>query len=145
MGISKYNQSGCLDLTAYEALTNVLREEMRNAQTRRPPVYICSPFAGNTAANTEKALRYCRFALDRGKLPVAPHCYFPRFLDDADPAERALGLSFGLRFLRGCRELWVFGSHVSPGMRQEIAAAKKRGIKIKNFNENMEEIPHDSH
>ena len=83
---------------------------------------------------------YCRFALDKGKLPVAPHCYFPRFMDDANPDERELGLTFGLRLLYECREVWIFGTRISEGMKREILAAKWRGIRIRQFSENLEEI-----
>jgi len=103
-------------------------------------VYICSPFAGNTDADVKKALQYCRFALGKGKFPIAPHCYLPRFMDDNDPVERELGLSFGMRLLYECRELWIFGARVSEGMRREIHAAKQRGIRIKHFSENLEGV-----
>jgi len=136
------NASGCKDMTAYKAIQNTSRQERRDAgvKTEAPKVYICSPFAGDTEANVEKALKYCRFALQKGKFPIAPHCYLPRFMDDANPAERELALSFGLRLLNDCRELWIFGSRISEGMKREILAAKWRHIKIKQFNEIMEEI-----
>jgi hypothetical protein len=137
----KLNASGCRDMTAFEAINNVRREERREAKKREfPKVYICSPFAGDTETNVRNALRYCRFAVKQGKLPIAPHCYFPQFMNDDDPAERELALSFGLRLLYGCRELWIFGNNISPGMKLEIAAARQRGITVKNFNEKMEEI-----
>jgi hypothetical protein len=137
-----YNASGCKDTTAYLALRNLDREENQRAGIRpvHAKVFICSPFAGDTKGNVRKALQYCRFALGQGKLPIAPHCYFPRFMDDDHPAERELGLSFGLRLLNECRELWVFGSYISAGMERELQAAKRRGIPIRQFNENMEEI-----
>jgi len=134
------NASGCKDMTAYEALRNVAREEKQKCSETPAyeKVYICSPFAGDTEVNVENALKYCRFAVRQGKFPIAPHCYLPRFMDDDNPDERALALSFGIRLLYGCRELWIFGSHISAGMKQEITAAKQRGIQIKNFNEKME-------
>jgi len=103
-------------------------------------VYICSPFAGDTEVNVEKALKYCRFALGKGRFPIAPHCYLPRFMDDGVPAERELALSFGIRLLYDCRELWIFGTRISEGMNREIRAAKQRGIKIKQFTEEMEAV-----
>lgn len=135
------NASGCRDMTAYKAICNTSREEKRAAGIKPEPqkVYICSPFAGDTEANVERALRYCRFALRKGKFPIAPHCYLPRFMDDGNPTERELAMSFGLRLLSECRELWVFGSRVSEGMKREILAARWRNIRIRRFNENMEE------
>ena len=136
------NASGCRDMTAYLALQAVSRQERRDAGNKPEPVkvYICSPFAGDTTVNAKKALRYCRFVLDRGKLPIAPHCYFQLFMDENDPTERELGLSFGLRLLYECRELWIFGTRITDGMKREILAAKWRGIRIRQFAENMEEM-----
>ena len=142
MSICKKNSEGYLDLTAYEAMTAVRREERKNSAIKPEPskVYICSPFRGDVETNVANALRYCRFAVERGKFPIAPHCYLPRFMNDANPVERELAISFGLRLLNDCRELWIFGSTISEGMRKEILAAKWRNIKIKQFNENMEEL-----
>ena len=134
----KLNASGCRDMTAYEAIQTVDREARLKPDLSK--VYICSPFAGDIGANVEKALQYCRFALNKGNFPIAPHCYLPRFMDDNNPAERELGLSFGLRLLYECRELWVFGTRISEGMKREILAAKWRGIRIRQFSENMEEM-----
>jgi hypothetical protein len=138
----KLNASGCRDMTAYQAIGNVSREERREARVKAQPpkVYICSPFAGDTETNVANALKYCRFALDKGMLPIAPHCYFPRFMDDGDPAERELAMSFALRLLYGCRELWIFGARMSEGMRREFLAAKRKNIRIRRFGENMEEM-----
>jgi len=158
----KYNASGYLDLTAYIAISNVSKDEKRNAdaipnanrsvnlnanhsastgaKTDPSKVFICSPFAGDVSTNVKKALMYCRFAVGKGKLPIAPHCYFPRFLDDNDPAERDLAISYGIRLLYECRELWVFGTRISDGMKKEILAAKWRGIRIRRFSENLDEI-----
>jgi hypothetical protein len=136
------NASGCKDMTAYQALQKVSREEKREAGVKTEPakVYICSPFAGDRPANVEKALKYCRFALGKGKFPIAPHCYLPQFMDDTIPTERELAITFGLRLLYDCRELWIFGSHISEGMKKEILAAKWRHIRVRQFDENMEEI-----
>ena len=136
------NASGCKDMTAYKAIKNVIRQERRTAGIKKdaPMVYICSPFAGDTEVNVEKALKYCRFALGKGRFPIAPHCYLPRFMDDGVPAERELALSFGIRLLYDCRELWIFGTRISEGMNREIRAAKQRGIKIKQFTEEMEAV-----
>jgi hypothetical protein len=140
--MSKYNHEGYLDLTAYEAMSEISRDErQKSGKTPEPPkVYICSPFRGSVESNVKNALWYCRFALEQGKFPIAPHCYFPQFMDDNNPTERELALSFGLRLLYECRELWIFGNVITDGMKREIFAAKWRNIKIKRFDESMEEI-----
>ena len=73
---SKRNSEGYFDPTAYEALTKIEREAKTHAF--RPMVYICSPLSGSIAANQRSARRYCRFAVDGGYIPLAPHLYFPQ-------------------------------------------------------------------
>jgi hypothetical protein len=106
----------------------------------RPCVFICSPFAGNTKRNTEKAKRYMKFAMDKGAIPFAPHLLYPLVLDESDPVQRELGMFFGMVWLGKCDELWVFGSRISSGMSVEINKAKRRLIPIKYFTENCEEV-----
>ena len=138
-----FNGSGYYDPTAFEAIQKASLDERKrkNKPKREPPrVYIASPFKGDTERNVQNALRYCRFAVEQGYFPLAPHCYLPLFMDDDDPAERELALSFGLRLLNGCKELWVFGDRISEGMKQEIKAAKKWHIHIRQFTENLKEV-----
>jgi hypothetical protein len=136
------NASGYKDITAHKAISKTDREARKEAGLKTEPqkVFICSPFAGDMEANMKKALEYCRFALKKGKFPIAPHCYFPHFMNDGIPAERELAISFGLRLLVECREVWIFGTNISEGMKREILAAKWRNIRIRQFNENMQEI-----
>jgi hypothetical protein len=93
-------------------------------------VYICSPFSGDVARNIENARKYCKYAVGKGVMPIAPHLLFPQFLDDNCPVEREKGLTFGLALLEKVDELWVFGSHQSEGMRREIEKANMDGIPI---------------
>ena len=110
MSINKFNIEGYEDPTAYEALTHINAEERKGRF--RPMVYICSPFSGDPEGNTEKAKRYCRYATQAGYLPFAPHLFFPLFLRDELPRERALGLSMAIVMLTKCSELWVFGDDI---------------------------------
>ena len=140
MGINKKNAEGYADPTAYEALTTVQREERREARPYRPLVYICSPFAGDMEQNTINARQYSRFAVERGAIPFAPHLLYPQFMDERDKEQRALGLFFGFVFLCKCDELWAFGGTISPGMKLELAKARKKGIPVRFYNENCEEV-----
>lgn len=97
-------------------------------------VFICSPFAGDTVRNIQAAQSYCRKAVAEGYMPIAPHLYFPQFLDDTDPEERKQGMTMGLELLTHCSELWVFGEP-SPGMAEEIRYAKEHHILIRYFDE----------
>ena len=129
--MDRRNKEGYLDLTAHEALTNVVRSE--KAKNYKPLVYIASPYAGDIERNTERARQYCRFAVSQGFIPLAPHLHYPQFMDEADAKQRKLGLRFALILLGKCDELWVFGSYISKGMKREIATAERRGIKTKYF------------
>lgn len=140
MSISKKNSEGYADPTAYEALSAAVRTEKVKARSYRPLVYICSPFSGNVERNTVNARQYSRFAVERGAIPFAPHLLYPQFMDDQDAEQRALGLFFGGIWLSKCDELWAFGGHCSGGMRLEIAKARKKGIPVRFFTENCEEV-----
>lgn len=74
----------------------------------------------------------CRIVALRGFIPIAPHIYFTRFLDDKSPNERELGMSCGFELLKLCEEIWVFNfDGISEGMQREIDLAKKLGKKIR--------------
>ena len=133
MGIGKRNSEGYIDLTAYEAMTSVQKTEKAQTRKYKPLVFICSPLAGDVERNLENAQRFSRFAVEQGAIPVAPHLLYPQFMDDNDPIERALGLSFGKVLLSKCDEVWVFGETVSPGMKQELIKARAWGKPIKFY------------
>lgn len=105
--MDRYNKEGYPDPTAYEALTAVAKRESP-AKPYRPLVYVASPFAGDTEYNVRKAREYCRFAVSKGCIPIAPHLHYPQFMDDGDKEQRELGLFFALVLLGKCDELWVF-------------------------------------
>ena len=113
------NTEGYADPTAYEALTAVAKSE----KPYKPLVYIASPYAGDTETNVRRAQGYCRFAVTKNCIPIAPHLHYPQFMDDSDKEQRELGLFFALVLLGKCDELWIFGDRVSNGMSQEIRKA----------------------
>lgn len=109
-------------------------------RTYRPLVYICSPLSGDVEANTERAKAFCRFALEQGQIPLAPHLLFPQFMNDDVPAERELAIFMDVVLLGKCSELWVLGETVSEGMQTEIDVAKKRRQPIRWFNSEFQEV-----
>lgn len=139
MSIDKYNAEGYYDPTAYEAMTIIEKEE-RALRAFRPIAYICSPYAGDTESNIKAAQKYSRFAVNKGYIPIAPHLLFPQFLNDADPAERKLGLFFGNALLSKCSEVWVFGERISAGMEAEIKRARWKNYRLRYFRESCEEV-----
>lgn len=108
-------------------------------RTYRPLVYICSPLSGDVPRNTEKAREYCRFALEQGQIPLAPHLLFPQFMNEEDPKERELAIFMDIVLLGKCSELWVFGDTLSEGMQAEINVTKKRRQPIRYFNSYLQE------
>ena len=105
----------------------------------RKRVYICSPLKGNVRRNMLRARMYCRFAFDKGYVPITPHIYYPLFLDESSPKERAAGIRYGLESMWQASEVWVFGENISEGMRAEIDLAKDLKIPIRYFYSDMED------
>jgi len=133
VGISKFNSEGYFDPVPHEAVFNIEREQRK----WRPLVYVCSAYSGEIEANTEKARQYCRYAVNAGAIPVAPHLFLPQFMSDR--TERELAMFMNMVFLGKCEELWVFGGTVSEGMAAEIEKAKKRKMTIRYFTEECKE------
>lgn len=102
-------------------------------QKNEKVIYVCSKYKGNVKKNTKKTIEYCRMVYQLGHIPIAPHLYIPRWLDDNNPEEREQGLKLGLRALRHCDEIWVFGDFISEGMLQEIEFAEANNIPIRHF------------
>lgn len=133
------NAEGYPDPTTFYALCTIEKEE-KALRAFRPIIYVCSPYAGDVENNIAAARRYCRFAVESGFIPIAPHLLFPQFLDDDNPKERELGLFFGNALLSKCAELWVFGDHISKGMEAEIRRATWKGYHIRYFTDTCEEV-----
>lgn len=139
MGVNMRNSEGYYDPTAFEALSNIEREA-KAARAYRPLVYICSPLSGAVELNQENARRYCRFAVESGYIPLAPHIYFTQFMDDRIAKERELALFMDIVLLSKCSELWVFGDTISKGMAIEIEKAKRKGQPIRYFTNELKEV-----
>ena len=139
MGVNMRNSEGYYDPTAFEALSNIEREA-KAARPFRPLVYICSPLSGAVEVNQENARRYCRFAVDSGYIPLAPHIYFTQFMNDRIAKERDLALFMDIVLLSKCSELWVFGDTISKGMAIEIEKAKRKGQPIRYFTTTLKEV-----
>lgn len=133
------NSEGYADPTAGAVMRRMMKEyrqrqKQHYADKNRRKVYVASRYAGNVEANVKAATRYCRLVIDRGYMPIASHLLYPQILHDDDPAERELGMLFGLALLRDCDEVWVFGE-VSPGVAREIEEAKRLQKRIRFMEE----------
>ena len=128
--IERRNHEGYADPTAYVALTKVFRQNQFT--------YICSPYRDNPRVNVMRARQYCKFAVGRGRIPLAPHLYFRQFLSEVDEREKAMDMNFEL--LRLCGEVWVFGDRITEGMAMEIAHAERLRKNIRYFTTKCEEV-----
>lgn len=137
------NSEGYADPTAGAALGQIMKEyrqERRETWKReneiksRPKVYVVSRYAGDIENNVLSAIRYCKFVITQGKMPIAAHLLYPQIVDDNVPAEREIGTMFGIALLEVCDEVWCFGKEPSSGMEREIKEAKRLGKPIKYFN-----------
>ena len=96
-------------------------------------VYICSPCRGDYEKNIDNAATYSRAAFRKGYIPITPHLYFTRFMDDTNSKERSMAMAAGSQLLLMCSEVWVFGlDKPSEGMQAEIALAIRNGIPVKD-------------
>lgn len=134
MEISNYNSEGYRDPTAHDAVMNMEKEQKK----WRPLVYICSPYSGDVEGNTGKAIRYSRFAVDQGAIPLTAHLLFPQFMSETK--ERDLALFMDMVLMGKCEELWVFGSEITSGMAAEIQKAKKRNMTTRYFTQECKEV-----
>ncbi len=130
------NPEGYMDPTPYEAMKKIARGEKRFM----PVVYICSPYSGDVERNVERARRFCRFAVEKGCIPLAPHLLFPQFMDDTDRDERELALFMDTVLLGKCREICVLGDEVTEGMRREIETAMLRDKPVRYFDGGFKEV-----
>lgn len=141
MGINKFNAEGYYVTTPHEALSNITREEKAAAKAAfKPLVYVCSPFSGDIENNNKRTRAFCRFALDNGNIPLAPHLLFPQFMDDSNEKERDLAIFMDIILMGKCQEVWVLGDVISRGMSIEIEKAKKRRQPVRYFNKDFEEV-----
>lgn len=96
-------------------------------------VYIisrCRAFTERGREFNRKVARYfCRKVVLEGKQPIAPHLYYPQFLDDRDEYERWIGTQVGLKELREADEflLILIDGKISDGMSAEIREAVREG------------------
>ena len=88
-------------------------------------IFICSPYQGNIEENKKKAAYYAKIVAKAGNVPVAPHIYFPTFLDEKNPNERMTGIAMGHELMDMCDELYVFGFDITEGMKFELDHAKE--------------------
>jgi hypothetical protein len=102
-------------------------------------VYICSKFCGATKKFYINANIYCRFAWEKGYLPLAPRNIIFQFLDEEDKKEKRDGFEIGLELMKIVDEVWVIDVDITKSMTEEIEFAKSLKKKLRYFDGEMEE------
>ena len=98
---------------------------------KKKVIYVCSPCRGNVAANISWAKLYVELILREGHTPIAPHVFYSEFINDEDSRDREIALEAGKNILSRCDEVWVFGNHISEGMKSEIRMAELLDIPVR--------------
>lgn len=103
-------------------------------------VFVCSSYRGDIKKNTEKATYAARILCKSGYMPVVPHLYFPRFLDDNDPDERIHGIELGIELMKDCDMIWLLGPTITQGMEYELQVAKEIQIPVRIYDDQLRQI-----
>ena len=97
-------------------------------------VYICSRYKPDEKHSVEfhkaVAATACRAVISENMdcVPIAPHLYLPQFMNDEEPVERRLALTYGKHILEQCQvmKVIVVDGIISEGMKAEIEQAEGR-------------------
>ena len=119
-----------------------LASQFFNVDRSKQKAYVCSPLSadseGGILSNMYTARAYMYYAMKQMQLYAsAPHAFLPMLLSDKIPADRALGLDFGLRLLSQCDILLICGNRITNGMRDEIERAIILRMPIIAFDEGV--------
>jgi hypothetical protein len=103
-------------------------------------IFVCSPYRGDIEKNTKRAVFAAKVICNCGDIPIVPHLYFPRFLNENDQYERVRGIECGIELMKGCDQLWLLGPVISRGMEYELKAAQEIRIPVCLYDEELRRI-----
>lgn len=139
MGINKFNAEGYYDPTAYEAMTNIIKEEKRSSHSD----LLCISAHPMPEMWRQTSRRHKDTADSPWTAAISPSlriCCFRSSWMTAILKERELAMFFGNVLMSKCAELWVFGDLISSGMAAEIDRAKRKNYAIRYFNSDLKEV-----
>lgn len=101
-----------------------------------PLIYVATPYADTTPAGIQRNIRFaemvCLLVAQAAGAPYAPHLLLTRFLHDAIPEQRDLGIQAGLRTMEGAdaflAALPPWRTALSRGMTAEHESAQRLDI-----------------
>lgn len=96
--------------------------------------FVSSPFRAETVEQKIRYERYvrdaCRDCITRGEVPIAPHLYLPKLLDDADELDRELALEMCRSLIDRVNCVAFYGDYgVSEGMNEEYEHANRKSCR----------------
>lgn len=97
-------------------------------------VYIAHPISGNVKKNVKEIYKIMEQLIHDGEVvPFAPYLPTLKILDDENPVERAIGIELNKSYFvrKAFDELWVYGDHISNGVKAEIELAMKHDIQVR--------------
>lgn len=107
---------------------------MRSLHNDKKTIYVAHPVGGDVEGNMKKILEICRLihTQDSKVIPLAPYLVGLHYLKDTVEEERDLGIEANTEhFKRGMiDEVWLYGTHISPGMKEEILLAHTLEIPV---------------
>ena len=111
--------------------------------SRRSLIYLAHPVSGDVAANLARARRWLLWCYrTRPDLAFVSQWILDcEILDDANPADRALGLEHGFAIIERCDEIWRVGGRISYGMALEGAHGAEHGVRLVDMTAIGEEPP----
>lgn len=98
-------------------------------------VYLAHPVSGDVPGNLAEARLWVRHleTTNPNVAIVATWITECEIFDDSVPEERAAGFRRNFAILERCDEIWLVGTHVSPGMKREKDFAQSKGIPCTNM------------
>ena len=109
--------------------------------------FICHPLKNDSeksfGENIEEVKNICRdiYEKHKGTIPIAPHLYFPQFMDDNNKKERADGLEFDYALIKSLKcDIWVYGHKISENMLKEIKLGVELSLPIECKEKSLERI-----
>lgn len=100
---------------------------------KKPITYICHPISSDPAANLIKLKHiYRTLSLQDEVVPFIPYVATVVALDDSVHHERSIGFSHNEAIFRSgiIDQLFLYGTHISAGMRIEIGWARELNIPV---------------
>lgn len=93
--------------------------------------FVSSKYKGDVNENTQKAIEYGKKAIQMGFIPIIPHLYLPKLLDDNDPDDRKKAQDMCLQLILVCDVFMQCGDMPDNSfMVEELAQALRTDIRI---------------